>query len=78
MTLDNLKSLFKWNSIPNCPGRFILTTANKYHSISDLVLISTIVDGGIISYKMSDGSYLHTLNTESGFQRKLNDLGMKE
>jgi hypothetical protein len=90
-----LKSLFEWEPIPNCPGRYILKTDDPFRSITeilgfevettehrvdkarDLVLISVISDCGIISYKRTDGSYLHTLNTMDGFNRKLNDLGIK-
>ena len=31
--------------------------------------------GGLLSYRRSDGSYLHTLNTASGLERKLKELG---
>ena len=30
----------------------------------------------MISYKRDDGSFLHTLNTEEGFERKLKQLGI--
>ncbi len=42
----------------------------------DTVLVLKIEGGGIISYLRADGTCLHTLNTESGFQRKLTDLGI--
>ncbi len=42
----------------------------------DTVLIAKLVDGGMISYRRPDGTYLHTLNTESGFNRKLAQLGI--
>ena len=42
----------------------------------DTVLVLKIEGGGIISYLRADGTRLHTLNTESGFQRKLTDLGI--
>ena len=40
----------------------------------DVVLVVTLPDGGLITYSRSDGSLLHTLNTEEGFQRKLTQL----
>lgn len=43
----------------------------------DTVLVLKIPGGGIISYRRADGSCLHTLNTDSGFQRKLADLGIE-
>jgi hypothetical protein len=44
----------------------------------DTVLVASLVGGGgLISYKRADGSHLHTLNTEEGFERKLIDLGIE-
>jgi hypothetical protein len=40
----------------------------------DVVVTGRLVGGGLISYKKSDGTYLHTLNTEEGFERKLAQL----
>ena len=42
----------------------------------DVVLVLALEGGGLITYRRSDGSYLHTLNDESGFQRKLAQLGI--
>ena len=42
----------------------------------DMVLAAVLQDGGIISYKRKNGTYLHTLNTLEGFKRKLHDLGI--
>jgi hypothetical protein len=42
----------------------------------DAVLVCALDDGGLISYRRSDGSFLHTLNTPEGFQRKLSQLGI--
>jgi hypothetical protein len=43
----------------------------------DIVLVARLTDGGLISYKRADGTYLHTLNTVSGFERKLMQLGIE-
>ena len=43
----------------------------------DTVLVARIGGGGLISYRRSDGTHLHTLNTAEGFQRKLLDLGIE-
>lgn len=43
----------------------------------DTVVVVPISDGGVISYRRNDGSYLHTLNTVAGFERKLIQLGIK-
>jgi hypothetical protein len=41
-----------------------------------VVLVAVLDAGGIISYEREDGSILHTLNTTSGFHRKLRQLGI--
>lgn len=43
----------------------------------DIVVVARLRDGGIISYKRADGTYLHTLNTVAGFERKLMQLGIE-
>ena len=43
----------------------------------DLVLVLVLEGGGLITYHCPDGSYLHTLNDDSGFLRKLAQLGIK-
>lgn len=43
----------------------------------DIVLVARIDQGGIISYKKRDGTFIHTLNTTEGFERKLRQLGIK-
>lgn len=50
--------------------------AFETRSARDTVLVMKIPDGGIISYRRADGTCLHTLNTDSGFYRKLADLGI--
>ncbi len=42
----------------------------------DTVFVVLFAGGGIISYKRSDGSFVHTLNDNSGLARKLADLGI--
>ena len=42
----------------------------------DIVIVAKFKDGGLISYKKSDGTYLHTLNTAEGFERKLSQLNI--
>ncbi len=42
----------------------------------DPVVVTAFEAGGLISYRKSDGGYLHTLNTEEGFRRKLEQLGI--
>jgi hypothetical protein len=42
----------------------------------DPVVVARLDDGGLISYRRPDGTYLHTLNTREGFERKLQQLGI--
>jgi hypothetical protein len=48
----------------------------RVQAAPDPVVVARIDGGGIISYKKPDGSYLHTLNTNEGFERKLRQLGI--
>ena len=48
----------------------------KSSKVPDEILIARFTDGGIITYKKNDGTFIHTLNTKEGFNRKLNDLGI--
>jgi hypothetical protein len=42
----------------------------------DVVVVTRFSGGGLISYRKPEGRYLHTLNTEEGFRRKLAQLGI--
>ncbi len=42
----------------------------------DCVLVVPLDDGGLISYRQTDGRLIHTLNTPEGFSRKLHQLGI--
>jgi len=46
-------------------------------SARDPVIVTPFEDGGLISYRKSDGMFLHTLNTREGFDRKLRQLGIR-
>jgi hypothetical protein len=43
----------------------------------DPVVVVMFADGGLISYRKPDGTYLHTLNSREGFERKLQQLGLE-
>jgi hypothetical protein len=43
----------------------------------DPVHVVVLSDGGLISYRKADGRFLHTLNTAEGFERKLQQLGIR-
>jgi hypothetical protein len=44
----------------------------------DEVLLVRFAFGALLSYRHSDGTFLHTLNTESGLLRKLAALGVED
>jgi hypothetical protein len=44
--------------------------------VRDKVVVARLNEGGVISYKRADGTYLHTLNNAEGFTRKLRELGI--
>lgn len=43
----------------------------------DTVLLVVCEGGGLISYRRPDGTYCHTLNTNEGFARKIDQLGLR-
>lgn len=43
----------------------------------DIVVVIPIADGGLISYRRHNGTFVHTLNTKEGFERKLTQLGIQ-
>lgn len=43
----------------------------------DPVLVARFADGGLISYRRPDGTYVHTLNSREGIDRKLAQLGIE-
>lgn len=51
---------------------------SEFHveNAKDTVVVGKCGDFGLISYKKNDGTYLHTLNTVEGFERKLFQLGI--
>ncbi|HMF58003.1 MAG TPA: hypothetical protein VK619_16790 [Pyrinomonadaceae bacterium] len=57
-------------------GEGIKVTEYRVAAAKDLVMVAALYKGGLISYKRPDGSFLHTLNTPEGFQRKLQQLGI--
>src|SRR5262249_48668938 len=61
------------------PGDLVPSAQVREYSVQaarDPVVVVRFDGGGIISYKKPDGSYLHTLNTREGFERKLIQLGI--
>lgn len=50
---------------------------HRVEAARDTVLVIKVEGGGLISYRRTDGSHLHTLNTPEGFGRKLAQLGIE-
>lgn len=94
VTFDQLMSMWTWDAIPNCPGRYKLSGGASALLVQDLlgfevelyiysvptardtVIVATLSNFGIISYKRADGLFVHTLNNSSGLERKLLSLGI--
>ena len=94
MTVAALMVERPWKPIRDCPGRYVLPPMNETPAeiagadasshehqpptARDPVVVVPLADGGIISYRRTDGRYVHTLNTAEGFERKLRQLGILE
>jgi len=57
-------------------GADALVARVRLAAVRDEVWIAALVDGGLISYRRPDGTFLHTLATPEGFARKLAALGV--
>ena len=57
-------------------GGPVETTEHRSTAARDPVLITPLDDGGLISFRRADGTYVHTLNSSDGFARKLWQLGI--
>jgi hypothetical protein len=57
-------------------GPGIKTEVYRVKQARDTVVVTRLDKGGLITYKRGDGTYLHTLNNEEGYKRKLLDLGI--
>ena len=58
-------------------GHDVQLSEFRVDKAKDIVVVAKLGDGGLISYKRIDGTYLHTLNTVTGFERKLLQLGIE-
>lgn len=58
-------------------GQEIEVSEYRTEAARDTVLVAVLAGGGLISYRRTDGSFVHTLNTEEGFARKLKQLGIE-
>lgn len=58
-------------------GPLARVSRHRVAAARDEVVVTRIVDGGLISYVRPDGSWVHTLNTPEGLARKLAQLGIE-
>lgn len=47
-------------------------------SARDAVHVARLADGGVVSFRRPDGSWVHTVNTPEGFRRRLARFGLAE
>ena len=57
-------------------GTDIVLSTFQVPTARDVVVVGPLDTGGLISYRRRDGTYVHTLNTADGFERKLQQLGI--
>ena len=57
-------------------GRAIELLEFDVEAARDRVVVARLDKGGLISYKRTDGTYVHTLNSVEGFSRKILQLGI--
>jgi phage baseplate assembly protein gpV len=57
-------------------GPAVDVTEHVVPAADDPVLVARFRDGGLISYRKPNGTYVHTLNTADGLDRKLQQLGI--
>jgi hypothetical protein len=63
-------------SLLQLTGANCFVTEHRSKMAHDIIFVVKLVDGGLISYQKLDGTFIHTLNTPSGFSRKLDQLGI--
>jgi hypothetical protein len=79
--LPNCPGRFVFSTGPSrlTPGTVAPDVATVEHRVPgarDPVIVARFEDGGLISYLRADGTYVHTLNTCEGLERKLAQLGI--
>jgi len=62
------------HSITDLLGENVIVRRFQSPGARDVVVVVRLEDGGMISYQRPSGTWLHTLNTEEGFRRKVEQL----
>ena len=77
-TFQELRARWPWTEQPisfevllDCS---YISQAFSSPAAQDSILVVPLEDGGLISYRQTDGRLIHTLNTPEGFSRKLHQL----
>jgi hypothetical protein len=65
------------NSPAEIVGRPVEVSEYAVPAAKDPVSVIRLPDGGMISFRKVNGTWLHTLNTPEGFERKLQQLGIR-
>ena len=72
-----LRGVDRRMNVESMVGTTVQVSEHQSIAAKDTVLVALLEGGGgIISYRRSDGSFLHTLNDEEGLERKLKQLGI--
>ena len=80
--IPNCPGRFVWSAGPSrvSPAQIVpphvQATEHVVAAAKDPVVVASLEDGGLISYRKTDGTYVHTLNSREGFERKLRQLGI--
>ncbi|MEK6299342.1 MAG: hypothetical protein AABO41_01355 [Acidobacteriota bacterium] len=72
-----LRGVDRYLNVEAIAGQGIQVSEHQSNAAKDTVLVALLAGGGVISYRRADGSFLHTLNDEEGFERKLKQLGIE-
>lgn len=105
--LEKLRELYAWESIRDCPGRYVVRRVENLSNIAPQDIVRKLVEltnedydsrlfpraapqddvfvavfhtgGGLITFCKPDNvTFIHTLNEQSGLERKLKGLGFAE
>jgi hypothetical protein len=57
-------------------SRDVRIAEHRVAAVKDPVIVVSLDDGGLISYRKPGGTFVHTLNSREGFERKLRQLGI--
>lgn len=80
--MDGKEIRWQWTGPKNIPLNDLLKQSIKTHPFpsvtnpEETIHLCKLADGGIISYNLETGHWLHTLNTATSFRRKIFELNL--